>query len=345
MPAVRTGQLQGLAIIAQKATSTTPIEVSIPSVIRRVSVIRAAGTWRDHTGLAVLRRVGERGTQQSPGAATACPTLFGMESTRAPWRERVRYVIFEHDTRAAKTFDVVLLAVILFSVLLVFLESVEEYNQRYETELLALEWLVTGLFTIEYVARLATVKNRVRYARSFFGIIDLLAILPVYLSVLIPGAQSLLVIRSFRLLRVFRVFKMAHWLSEANFMIRAIRSSSRKIAVFLVVVVLINVIVGSTMYLIEGPERGFNNMFRGLYWSIVTMTTVGFGDIAPSTASGQVLAALLMLTGFSVIAVPTGIVSAEVAGLRQREVSCKGCGSAVHSKNARFCDACGFVLE
>jgi voltage-gated potassium channel len=267
-----------------------------------------------------------------------------MEQQSPSRREHVRRIIFEHDTPAGKAFDIALLAVILFSVLLVFLESVEELSQRYETGLLALEWVVTLLFTVEYGARLLTARRPGRYARSFFGIIDLLAVLPVYLSLLIPGAQSLLVIRSLRLLRVFRVFKMAQWLSEASFLVRAIRSSTRKIAVFLVVVVLINVIVGSTMYLIEGPERGFDNMFRGLYWSIVTMSTVGFGDIAPSTPAGQVLAAMLMLTGYSIIAVPTGIVSAEVAGRRQVEISCKGCGSAVHSRTARFCDACGFPL-
>jgi voltage-gated potassium channel len=268
-----------------------------------------------------------------------------MEQQSPSRREYLRRIIFEHDTPAGKAFDIALLAVILFSVLLVFLESVEELSQRYERGLLALEWVVTLLFTVEYVARLLTARRPGRYARSFFGIIDLLAVLPVYLSLLIPGAQSLLVIRSLRLLRVFRVFKMAQWLSEASFLMRAIRSSTRKIAVFLVVVVLINVIVGSTMYFIEGPERGFDSMFRGLYWSIVTMSTVGFGDIAPSTPAGQVLAALLMLTGYSIIAVPTGIVSAEVAGRRQVEISCKGCGSAVHSRTARFCDACGFSLD
>lgn len=268
-----------------------------------------------------------------------------MESPSGSRRERIRHVIFDHDTPAAKAFDVALLAVIAFSVLLVMVESVEEYSSRYEIQLLVLEWIVTVLFTVEYVARLLTVARPAKYARSFFGIIDLIAVLPVYLSLLIPGAQSFLVIRSLRLLRVFRVFKMAHWLSEANYLIRAIRTSSRKIAVFLIVVVLVNVIVGSTMYLIEGPEHGFDSMFRGVYWSIVTMSTVGFGDIAPSTAPGQVLAALLMITGYSVIAVPTGIVSAEVAGRSQRETSCKGCGSAVHSAAARFCDACGYSLS
>ncbi|MDX1691439.1 MAG: ion transporter [Acidimicrobiia bacterium] len=266
------------------------------------------------------------------------------ETARAGLRERIRHVIFEHDTRAAKTFDVVLMGVIVFSVVLVMLETVEQIEDRFGTELLALEWVVTILFTIEYVARLATVREKWRYARSFFGIIDLLAILPVYLSVLLPGAQSLLVIRSLRLLRVFRVLKMARWMREANYLVRALRSSSRKIVVFLVVVLLINVIVGSSMYLIEGPEHGFDSMFRGLYWSIVTMSTVGFGDIAPQTPPGQVLAAILMITGYSVIAVPTGIVSAEVATGRQRAVSCPGCGSAAHGGAARFCDACGTPL-
>lgn len=271
-------------------------------------------------------------------------TLAGMNSTESGWRSRTRHVIFDSDTPAAKAFDVVLLAVIIFSVLLVMFESVETYRLRYATELLILEWIVTGLFTIEYVARLITVERPVRYARSFFGVIDLMAILPVYLSLLFPGAQSLLVIRSLRLLRVFRIFKMAHWMSEANFLLRAIRSSSRKIGVFLIVVVLINVIVGSSMYLIEGPARGFDSMFRGMYWSIVTMSTVGFGDIAPSTGIGQVLAAVLMITGYSVIAIPTGIVSAEVAGSRRANVPCSECGSTAHSDRARFCDECGTPL-
>ena len=257
----------------------------------------------------------------------------------------MRHIIFDHDTAESRAFDVALLGLIVFSVLLVMLETVEELDARYGTLLLVLEWIVTILFTLEYVARLATVDSKVRYARSFFGVVDLLAILPVYLSVILPGAQSLLVIRSLRLLRVFRVFKMARWISEANYLVRAIRSSSRKIVVFLIVVVLINVIVGSSMYLIEGPENGFDSMFRGLYWSIVTMSTVGFGDIAPSTPPGQVLAAILMITGYSVIAVPTGIVSAEVAGLGQRSQSCPGCGSSAHTAAARFCDACGEQLS
>lgn len=259
-------------------------------------------------------------------------------------RLRLRHVIFDHNDRPSRTFDVILLALISFSVLLVMFESVDAYRERFETQLLVLEWLVTGLFTLEYAARLWTSERPGRYARSFFGVIDLLAVLPVYISLVIPGAQSLLVIRSLRLLRVFRVFKMARWLNEANYLVRALRSSSRKIAVFLVTVVLLNIVVGSTMYFIEGAANGFDSMFRGVYWSIVTMSTVGFGDIAPQTGIGQVLAAILMITGYSIIAVPTGIVSAEVAGARQQEVSCPGCGSAVHGRSARFCDACGTRL-
>ena len=268
-----------------------------------------------------------------------------VQDTRTDWRERVRHIIFDHNTPESRAFDIALLALIALSVLLVMLETVEEIENRYDTTLFTLEWIITILFTIEYVARLVTVANKWRYARSFFGVVDLLSILPVYLSVILPGAQSLLVIRSLRLLRVFRVLKMARFISEANFLVRAIKSSSRKIIVFLIVVLLINVIVGSTMYLIEGPENGYDSMFRGLYWSIVTMSTVGFGDISPSTPLGQVLAAMLMIVGYSVIAVPTGIVSAEVASSnRPRQESCQHCGSAAHSAAARFCDACGFEL-
>jgi voltage-gated potassium channel len=278
----------------------------------------------------------------------------GVQTTGVDLRERVRHIIFDHNTASSRTFDVVLLALIALSVLLVMLETVEEIEARYDTlffvlewiiTILFLEWIITILFTIEYIARLVTVTRKWRYARSFFGVVDLLAILPVYLSLILPGAQSLLVIRSLRLLRVFRVLKMARFISEANFLVRAVKASSRKIIVFLIAVVLINVIVGSTMYLIEGPENGYDSMFRGLYWSIVTMSTVGFGDIAPSTPLGQVLAAMLMIIGYSVIAVPTGIVSAEVASAgRPREQSCHHCGSAVHSETARFCDACGIEL-
>ncbi len=264
------------------------------------------------------------------------------------WRERTRHVIFEADTPAGKAFDVVLLVTIGVSVLLVMFESVGGISRRYPTTLLALEWVVTILFTLEYVARLATAEHPARYARSFFGVIDLLATLPVYISIVIPGAQSLLVVRSLRLLRVFRVFKMAHWLREANYLLDAVRSSAQKVIVFLLTVLLINVIVGSTMYVIEGAANGFDSMFRGVYWSIVTMSTVGFGDIAPQTGLGQVLAAALMIMGYSVIAVPTGIVSAEMTSARhsaRQRRTCATCGHDEPDQAARFCRRCGAGLD
>lgn len=262
-------------------------------------------------------------------------------------RERARAVIFEADTPAGRAFDVVLLVLIVFSVLLVMAESVPGFRADHADTLYALEWGVTVLFTLEYLARLVTVEHPGRYARSFFGIIDLLAILPVYLSVLIPGAQSLLVVRSLRLLRVFRVFKMAQWLREANYLLQAVHNSSQKILVFLLTVLLINVIVGSTMYVVEGPTNGFDSMFTGVYWSIVTMSTVGFGDIAPETGFGQLIASGLMIMGYSVIAVPTGIVSAEFTSARYRAAQriCQVCGNPDHAPTARFCQRCGADLD
>ena len=262
------------------------------------------------------------------------------------WREKTRRVIFEADTPGGKAFDVALLFLITFSVLLVMAESIHRVRGSYATELRRLEWIVTGLFTVEYLARLATVERPLRYARSFYGVIDFMAVVPVYLSVLVPEAQSLLVVRSLRLLRVFRVFKMAQWLSEASYLIDAVRASARKIAVFLVTVILVNVVVGSTMYVIEGPENGFDNMFTGVYWSIVTMSTVGFGDIAPVTSLGQFLASALMLLGYGIIAVPTGIVSSEItaAGRATEPRPCPGCGVRGHEPTAAYCRRCGHQL-
>lgn len=259
-------------------------------------------------------------------------------------RRRARQVIFEADTAAGRTFDVVLLVIIVASVLLVMLESVPSVSAAHADTLLVLEWAVTGIFAVEYLARLWASDDAVRYARSFFGVIDLMAILPLFLGLVVPGAQSLLVVRSLRLLRVFRVFKMAHWLRQANYLLDAVRASSQKIMVFLLTVLLINVIVGSTMYVVEGAENGFDSMFRGVYWSIVTMSTVGFGDIAPRTPLGQVLAAGLMILGYSVIAVPTGIVSSEVTQARRAGGgTCPRCSHDI-GPDARFCAGCGVAL-
>lgn len=258
-------------------------------------------------------------------------------------RARTRRVIFDADTPAGRWFDVALLVLIVGSIVLVMFESVPRMRQDHGRLLFVLEAIVTGLFTLEYVARLWSAQDRVGYARSFFGVIDVAAILPVYLSLLVPGAQSLLMVRALRLLRVFRVFKMARWLGEANFLVDAMRSSARKITVFLLSVLLVNLIVGSLMYVIEGAANGFDSIFRGVYWSIVTMSTVGFGDITPQTPFGQVVASALMILGYSIIAVPTGIVSAEMVGMRRvnETASCPACSAAGHRLDARHCWNCG----
>ena len=222
-------------------------------------------------------------------------------------RERLRTIIFGTGTPAGKAFDVGLLALIIASVLAVVLESVSWIREDYGSWLHTFEWVVTISFTIEYVLRLYCVNKPWRYARSFFGVVDLLAILPTYLSIFIPGAQSLLVIRALRLLRVFRVLKLVHFVGEASQLRVALQASLRKIIVFLGAVLALTVIVGSAMYLIEGEENGFTNIPVSIYWAIVTMTTVGYGDMAPETPLGKALASLIMILGYGIIAVPTAI--------------------------------------
>lgn len=265
----------------------------------------------------------------------------------AEWRESIRRVIFEADTPAGKVFDVALLWVILGSVAAVILESVTAVNEKAGPFLRATEWTVTALFTIEYGLRLVSVRAPLRYARSFFGIVDLLAILPSYLSLLIPGSQSMLVVRALRLLRVYRVLKLVHYLGEADVLKKALRASAAKVTVFLGAVLILVVITGSAIYLVEGEESGFTSIPRSMYWAVVTMTTVGYGDIAPKTVLGQLLATFVMLLGYSIIAVPTGIVSAEFVGLRRvplTTLSCAICTSEGHDDGATFCKDCGARL-
>ena len=262
-------------------------------------------------------------------------------------REQLHEIIFEADTPGGKTFDVVLLWLILLSVLTVLLESVSSVRAQYGLELRAIEWLFTLLFTGEYVLRLYSVRQPGRYAVSFFGVVDLLAILPTYLSLVVAGTQSLLVIRALRLLRVFRVLKLAKYLGEANFLLAALRASRAKITVFLGTIMAIVLIVAALMYLIEGEETGFTSIPTAVYWAIVTMTTVGYGDIAPQTVAGQVLAAALMFLGCAIIAVPTGIVSVELAGQAPRKVSnqaCPSCSAEGHDHDASHCKYCGAKL-
>lgn len=265
----------------------------------------------------------------------------------APWRERLYVVIFEHHTREGKLFDVALLGAILASVLAVMLESVAEIRIQYGGMLRVLEWGFTLLFTAEYVCRLVAVRRPLRYALSFFGVVDVLAIIPTYLSFFVFGAQSLIVIRALRLLRVFRILKLGEYTGEAAFLMNALRASREKITVFLTTVLTVIMIVGSMMYLIEGEAHGFTSIPKAVYWAIVTMTTVGYGDITPQTIPGQVLASALMIIGYGVIAVPTGIVTVELSRAKGGGAAgkkCEDCGRAGHDNDAAHCKYCGTAL-
>src|SRR4028119_2026357 len=237
-------------------------------------------------------------------------------------RARLHEIIFEADTRAGRFFDFALIWLILLSVVTVILESVRHVREQYGELLYVLEWLFTILFTIEYVLRLLSVRRPLRYATSFFGVVDLLAIIPTYLSIFVPGSHYLLIIRVLRLLRIFRLLKLAEYITEAATLRRALRASQRKISVFLSVVVLLVIIIGAVMYVIEGEEHGFTSIPVSIYWAIVTLTTVGYGDLSPRTPFGQLLASIVMVIGYGIIAVPTGIVSVELAqAARQQNVS------------------------
>ena len=267
---------------------------------------------------------------------------------RSPWRLRLHEIIFEADTPAGKAFDVSLLVAILASVLVVVLESVPSVRASYGRALWIAEWVFTVLFTVEYLLRLIAVRQPARYARSFFGVVDLLAVLPTYLSLLVPGAQTLLVVRALRLLRVFRILKLGEFLGEARLLLLALRASVRKILVFLAAVLVLVLIIGSLMYLIETPESGFTSIPQSIYWAIVTLTTVGYGDIAPQTVLGRILASLVMILGYGMIAVPTGIVTVELSQTgRGKAVStqaCPSCGIGGHDPDARYCKYCGSSL-
>ncbi len=260
------------------------------------------------------------------------------------FRRRIGNVIFETDAPAARLFDVLLLWAIMLSVLLVMLESVASMQERYGPLLRLLEWSFTSLFTIEYLLRIYVAYNRRRYLSSFYGIVDLLAILPSYLGLLLGGSQYFIVIRALRLLRVFRVLKLMRFLGEASTLTRALRASREKITVFLVAVSILVTIIGSLMFLIEGKENGFDNIPVSVYWAIVTLTTVGYGDVIPLTPLGRLLSAIVMILGYGIIAVPTGIVTTELARASRPVVPsrpCEHCGFAAHDLDAAYCKHCG----
>lgn len=275
-------------------------------------------------------------------------TITGFGRPSAGWRLQLYTIIFEADTRAGRLFDLTLISVILSSVLIVMLDSVEHLHQTYGTIFAGLEWAFTAIFTIEIVARLLCVRRPWRYLRSFFGVIDLLAVLPTYLAVLVPGINALIDVRVLRLLRVFRILKLTEYVAEYGALGHALVASRRKIFVFLSFVFLVVVVMGTLMYVVEGHENGFTNIPVSIYWAITTMTTVGFGDITPKTDLGRMIASLMMLLGWGTLAVPTGIVSAEFTAQRLTKEpttrTCHECLSEGHLPSAKYCRDCGSPL-
>ncbi|MBD2858531.1 ion transporter [Spongiibacter sp. KMU-158] len=267
--------------------------------------------------------------------------------SNAELKKKLYDIIFGTEPGPGRIFDVALIVIIIASILALFLDSVASIHEQFGDILFGAELLFTVLFTLEYLARIYCSPNRRAYLTSFFGIIDLIATLPTYLAMLVPGAQHLLVIRIFRVLRVFRILKLFHYVAEANVLMRSLVSARHKISVFLMSVTTLVIVFGSLMYLVEGPENGFSSLPRSIYWAIVTVTTVGYGDIAPHTTLGQAIAALAMITSYAIIAIPTGILSAELIYESQRKMQrmqCPGCARRAHDSDARFCKHCGTAL-
>lgn len=264
------------------------------------------------------------------------------------WRAKLHEVIFEADTPNGKLFDILLLVAIVLSVLAVMLESVSSISEKWGDELIVIEWAFTIIFTIEYLARMVSVKRPMKYATSFFGVIDFLSILPTFASLFIAGSGSLMVIRVLRLLRIFRVLKLIAFLKEARVLAEAVRASRRKILVFLITVVSLVIILGTFMYIVEDAEAGFTSIPSSIYWAVVTLTTVGYGDIAPATAFGQFVASVIMILGYSILAVPTGIVGNELAKAENHSAntrSCQSCSREGHDSDAVHCKYCGDKLD
>ncbi|HKL48551.1 MAG TPA: ion transporter [Desulfuromonadales bacterium] len=263
-------------------------------------------------------------------------------------KQRLHEIIFEADTPAGKAFDLLLIISIMLSVTAVMLDSVGEYHEKYGTILYIIEWFFTILFTVEYALRLWIVERPMKYGTSFFGIVDLLAVVPTYLSLFLPTSQYLLVIRVLRMLRIFRVLKLVHYVGDAQLLMRAMRASRRKIGIFVYTVLTMVVIFGALMYFVEGPPNGFTSIPRSMYWAIVTLTTVGYGDISPQTPLGQFLSSMIMILGYGIIAVPTGIFTVEMSQASRRGVStqaCPACAKEGHDVDAVFCKFCGQELN
>lgn len=266
-------------------------------------------------------------------------------------RSKLHEIIYEADTPVGKWFDIVLIFLIIFSIILVMLESVESFDHEHHEFLVISEWVITILFSIEYIARLVSINKPFRYIFSFYGIIDLLSTIPLYLSFIFPGSQVLIVIRAIRLLRIFRILKMVKFIGEANKLKKALWDSRTKISVFIFTILVLSIIMGTVMYLVEGEEAGFTSIPTGIYWTIVTMTTVGYGDIAPVTALGQAISTIIMVMGYGIIAVPTGIVSAEFSkqnklfSVHTNTQACPHCNAQHHKDDAKYCYNCGNLLN
>jgi voltage-gated potassium channel len=272
------------------------------------------------------------------------------------WRSKLHSIISEADTSAGKGFDVILLILIVASIILVMLESVESLDAKFGELFYYGEWIITIFFTLEYILRIITIKKPSSYIFSFYGIIDFLSTIPLYLSFFIVGSNALLTVRALRLLRIFRILKITRYIGESNKLSKALADSKTKISIFLFAVIIVCIIAGTLMYLVEGEEGGFRNIPVSIYWCIVTLTTVGYGDIAPITPLGQLIAAIIMIMGYGIIAVPTGIVSAEYAKsewmkapgdeyVHTNTQSCENCSNHTHDDGAKFCNNCGHSLH
>ena len=263
------------------------------------------------------------------------------------WKDHYREIIFESDTPAGKAFDVILLIIILLSVFLVILESIPSLQKNYGEKLRVAEWAITIIFTLEYIFRFIIAHKTFRYITSFYGIIDLLAVIPTYLSLFFVGAQGLIVIRGLRLLRVFRILKLTRYTNEGTIILKALKASRIKISVFLFAIMMIILIIGTLMYLVEGEESGFTSIPASIYWAIVTLTTVGYGDITPMTSLGKIISGIVMIMGYAIIAVPTGIVTAELASakrIRDSQRVCNNCQNEDNDEDANYCKSCGYKL-
>lgn len=272
------------------------------------------------------------------------------DSKNKNWKVKLHEIIYEADTRAGKLFDIILLIAIIASIILVMLESVKSFDAKYHTFLNISEWIITILFSIEYIARIITVKKPLKYVFSFYGIVDLLSTIPKYLSFFLVGSHSLVALRALRLMRIFRILKLARYIGESTNFVRALKMSRAKVSVFLFFVLILCIVLGTVMYLVESEESGFNSIPRSVYWAIVTLTTVGYGDIAPATPLGQFIASIIMIMGYGIIAIPTGIVSSEMTKVNRRKVSvntqaCPSCLKENHKDNAEYCYNCGEKLN